>query len=79
MKTVANLNQDYTNIIAHSEQQLLEILSLSRSLITENTTTDFSQTVYNLCYFSSEYVFNVINSIVCVFNDIVKQRSTYTC
>jgi hypothetical protein len=37
MQTVADLNQDHTNVITHGEQQLLEVLCLGRSLFTENT------------------------------------------
>ena len=41
LQTVADLNEDHADIVAHRQQQLLEVLCLCRGLLTEDTTQIF--------------------------------------
>ena len=79
MKTVAYLNKDHADVVTHREQQLLEVLSLGRSLFTEDTTADLGQTVNNLCDLLTEDILNVLNGIVGILHHIMKQGRADTC
>ena len=76
MQTVGNLDEDDTDVLAHGEQQLLEVLCLCRSLFAKDAATDLSQTVDDLRNLRAEHVFNVLNSIFGVFDHVVQQGST---
>ena len=78
MQSVAYLDDDHTDIIAHGEQQLLEVLGLCRCLFAEDTTTDLGESVDNLCYLGTKDVLDVFNGIVGVLNHIVQQCGTDT-
>ena len=73
MEAVADLDENYADVITHGEQQFLEVLCLCRSLFTKNTTGDFRQAINNLCYFGSENVGNIFHSVVGVLHHIVEQ------
>jgi hypothetical protein len=72
VQTVTNLDEDDTDIIAHRQQQFLEILRLGRGLLTEDTATDLGQSVDNLCNLSPEDVFYVLNGVVGIFNNVME-------
>ena len=73
MQAVAYFNKDNADVIAHGEQQFLEVFRLSRCLITEDTTANFGQPVDDLCNLGAEYVLNVLNGIVGIFHHIVQK------
>ena len=73
VQTVANLDEDDTDVLAHGQQQLLEVLCLCGSLFTKDATADFCQSVYYLCYLGTEDVGQVFASIVSILHHIVQQ------
>ena len=79
MQPVGYLDQNYAYIIGHRQQQLLEVLCLCRSAVTENTTGYFGQPVYNLGDLRAEYVFYVFYGIIRIFYHIVQQGGTNGC
>ena len=76
VQSVAYLDEDDTYVVAHGEQQFLEVLCLCRCLFAEDSTADFCQSVNDLRYFCAEDVFDVFGSIVGVFHHIVQQGCT---
>ena len=78
MQTIADLDEDDTDIIAHGEQEFLEVFCLRRSLISKDTTADFGQSIYNLCYFSTEDIGDVFYCIVSIFHHVMEQGCTDT-
>ena len=76
VQTVAYLDEDDSYVVAHGEQQLLEVFCLCRSLLSEDAATDLRQSVNNLCYLGSEDVLDVLYGVVCVFHHIVEQCRT---
>ena len=76
MESVAYFDEDDTYVVAHGEQQFLEVLCLCRCLFAEDSTADFCQSVNDLRYFCAEDVFDVFGSIVGVFHHIVQQGCT---
>ena len=78
VQTVADLDEDDTDIIAHGEQEFLEVFSLRRSLISKDTTADLGQSIYNLCYFSTEDIGDVFYCIVSIFHHVMEQGCTDT-
>ena len=73
VQTVADLNENHAYVIAHRQQQFLEVLCLCRGLLTEYTTTDLSQSVNDLRYLRAEDVLNVLNRIVGIFHHVVQE------
>ena len=78
MQTVADLNEDHTDVITHRQQQFLEVLCLCRSLFTEDTSADLGQSVDDLCNLRAEDVFYVLSGIVGILYDIMEQGSADT-
>ena len=72
MQTVANLDKDNADVLTHGEQQLLEVLSLCRSLFAEDTTRNLSQSIDNLCNFRAENILNILCSVVSIFHYIME-------
>ena len=79
VQTVANLNQYHSDIVAHSEQQLLEVFGLSRSLVSEYTTTNLGKSVYNHSYLRTEDILDVFYRVVGIFDNIMQECGTNTC
>ena len=75
METVTNLDEDDTDVIAHGEQELLEVLCLCRSLVAEDTATDLGQSIDNLCYLGTEDIGDVFHRVVGVFHHVVQEGS----
>ena len=73
VQTVADLDENDSNIVAHCEQKLLEVLCLCRCLVAENTTRDFGQSVDDAGYFRSEDILYILHRIVSILHDIVKE------
>ena len=78
MQTVTDFNEDDTDIITHRQQQLLKILSLCRCLFAKDASTDFGQTINNLCYLRTKDIFNILYGIVGIFYDVMEQSRTDT-
>ena len=75
MQSVAYLDEDNADVITHGKQQFLEVLSLCRSPISEDTTADLGQSVYDLSNLFAKDVLYIFNGIVGIFNDIMEQGS----
>ena len=71
VQTVGNLDEDDADVVAHRQQQLLEVLGLGRGLLAKDATADFRQTVNDLCYLSSEEILDVLDSILCILDHVV--------
>ena len=78
MQTVADLYQDHTDIVAHRQQQLLEVLCLCRGLFTKDTTTDLRQSIDDLCDLITEDVGDVLHGVVGVLHHVVEQGGADT-
>ena len=73
MQAVSYLNENDTNIIAHRQQKFLEILSLSRCMVTKDATRDFGQAIHNLGNLRTKHVFDIFHSVICILYHIVKE------
>ena len=78
MQTVANLNQDNTDVVAHGEQQLLEVLSLRRGLFAKDTTTDLGESIDNLGNLRPKHILDILCGVVGIFHHIMEQGRTDT-
>ena len=78
MQTIGNLNKDHAYVVAHGQQQLLEVLGLGRCLLTKDATADLGQTIHNLGYLGAKDVLDVLNGIVSILHHIVQQGRTDT-
>ena len=76
VQSVGHLDKNHANIVAHSEQQLAEILGLCRSLRTENTAGDFGQTVNNLRNLLAKHRLDVLGGVFRIFHHIVQKCRT---
>ena len=76
MQPVTNFDENNTYIIAHCEQKLLEILCLGRRFIAEYAAANLCQSVDYLCNLRAEDVFNILDSIIRIFDYIVEQGRT---
>ena len=79
MEAVGYLDQDHPDIVAHSQQQLPEVLRLCRSLFAEDTAGYLRQTVHDLGDLLAEHVLNILNRIFGIFHNIVQQSRTDGC
>ena len=79
VQTVADLNEDHADIVAHRQQQLFEVLCLCRGLLTEDTTRDLRQTVDDLCYLCAEDVLDILYGVVGILHHVVEQCRADTC
>ena len=78
MQTVADLDEDDTDVLAHRQQQFLEVLRLSRCLLSEDTTADLCQSVDNLRNLRTKDVLDILCGVVGILHDIMEQGSTDT-
>ena len=62
-----------SDVVAHGEQQLSEVLGLCRCLVAEDAARYFGQSVHYLGYLLSEDVLQVFHGVVGVFHHIVEQ------
>ena len=76
METVGYLDQDHPDIVAHRQQQLTEILRLSRCLFTEDTAGDLRQAVHDLGDLLTEHILNILNRVFGIFHHTVQQSRT---
>ena len=76
VQPVAYLDEDDTDVVAHRQQQLLEVLGLCGSLLAEDAAGNLCQSVDNLRYLRSENVLYVLDSIVGIFHHVVQQGRT---
>ena len=79
MEAVGYLDKYDTDVITHREQEFLEVLSLSRSMVTENTTGNLRQSVNDLRNLRTEHIFDVLDCVVGILNYIVEQCRTDGC
>ena len=79
VQAVANLYQDYANVVAHGEQELLEVLRLTRCALAEDASADFRKAVDDLRNLRAEDVFYILRGVVGVLNDIVEQCCADAC
>ena len=73
MQTVAYLDEDHADIIAHGEQQLLEVLRLGRGLLSEDTAGDLGQSVDDLRDLMTEDILDVLYGVVGIFYHVMEQ------
>ena len=78
MQAVTNLDEDDTDVVAHREQQLLEVLGLCRCLLAEDAAADFRQSIDYLSHLGTEDVLDILGSIVGILNNVVQQGCTDT-
>ena len=79
VKAVAYFYQDDPYVVAHREQQLLDVLRLSRRLFTEYAAGNLCQSVDNLCDLASENVLDVLNRVVSVLYNVVQECRADAC
>ena len=73
VQAVGNLDEDDTDVVAHGQQQLFEILGLRRGTVAEDAAGDFGQSVHNLGNLVAEDVFDVLYGIVRILHHVVQQ------
>ena len=73
MQTVANLDEDDADVIAHGKQQLLEVLGLSRGVVAEDAATDLGQSVDDLRNLRTEDILYVLGGVVGILDDIMEE------
>ena len=73
VEAVGNLDKDDADVVAHGEQQLLEVFGLCGSLVAEDTARYLGQSVHNLGYLGAEDVLDVLDGVVGVFHHVVQQ------
>ncbi len=49
VQSVADFDENHSDVIAHGEQQLLEVFCLCRSLDSKDATTDFCESHLTIC------------------------------
>ena len=76
MQSVADFDENHSNIVAHGEQEFLEILSLCRSLVSKDSTTDFGESVNDLGNLFAEDIADIFYGVVGIFHHIVQQGCT---
>ena len=79
VKTVAYLYEDYANVLTHGEQQLLEVLRLLQSLVTEDAACNLRESIYYEGYLLAEYILNIVYGVVSPVEYIVQQCGTDAC
>ena len=79
VKAVTNLYQYDTNVITHRKQQLFEVLSLCRGLLTKDSTAYLRQSVNNLSYLMSEDIVDILHRVVGILDDIMQQCRADAC
>ena len=73
MQTVADLDEDDADVVAHREQQLLEVLGLCGGFVTEDAAGDLGQSVDDLRYLFTEDVLYVLDGVFRVLHHIMEQ------
>ena len=76
VQTVANLDEDNADVIAHGKQQFFEVFCLCRGFVAEDSTTDLGESINDLGYFGAKDICDVFYRIVCVFYHIMQQGCT---
>ena len=76
VQSVGHFYQHHAYILAHGQQQLAEILSLSRCSVAENTARNFGEALHQLGYLRPEMALDILYRVVGIFHHIMKQRST---
>ena len=78
MQTVGNLDEDHTDIVAHRQQQLLEVLCLCRCLLAEDAARDLRQSVDNLGHLRAKDILDILCRIFGIFHHVVEEGRTDT-
>ena len=78
VQAVAYLDKYYAYVVAHGEQQFLEVLCLCRCLFTEYAAANLGESIHNLCHLGTEDVLDVLHGVVGVLHHVVQQCGTYT-
>ena len=73
MKPVCHLDEDNTDVLAHRQQQLAEVLGLCRGAVAEDTARDFCQPLDNLRHLVAEVGAYVLYSVLGVLDYVVQQ------
>ena len=77
MQAVCYLDKNDPDVVRHGEQQLLEVLCLCRSAVTEDSTGYFSQSVHNLGDLRTKDILDVFHCVISVLYHIMQQGCTY--
>ncbi len=77
VQTVGHLYQHHTDVLAHGEEQLTEVLGLHRCAVAENATGNLGKPFDKLCYFRPEILLYVLDCVLGILDHIVQQCCTY--
>ena len=75
VEAVGDFDEDDADVVAHHQQQLLEGLSLQRSLLAEDAARYFRHALHDVGNLGTEEVREVLVGIVCVLLHVVEQGS----
>ena len=73
MQTVADLDEDHANVVAHRQQQFLEILRLSRCLVAKDAAGNLRQAIDDLRHLGTKDGLDVLHGVVSVLHYVVKK------
>ena len=73
VQAVGNLDEDDADVVAHGQEQFLQVLDLGRRFVAKDAARDFRQSIDNLCYLGTEDVLDVGNGVVGVLDNVVQQ------
>ena len=79
VQTVGNLYENDPDVLAHCEQELLEVLGLLRSVCAEHTARNLCKAIDNAGNFVTKEVAYVLDRVVGVFDNIVQQCCANGC
>ena len=79
MQAVGDLDEYHSYVLAHGEQELLEVLGLFRCVCAENASCNFSETVHYVGYLVAEKVSYVLYCVIGIFYNVVQECSANGC
>ena len=71
VEAVADFDEDDADVVAHGQEQFFEVFGLCRGPVAEDAARDFGESVYDLCNFWAEDIFDVFHGVIGVFNYVV--------
>ena len=76
MQAVGYLDKDDTDVVGHGKQQLLEVLCLCGSPVSEDAAGNLGQSVHDLGNLRAEDILDIFHRIIGIFHHIVQQGGT---
>ena len=77
VQAVGHLDEDDADVLAHRQQQLAEVLGLCRGAVAEDAAGDFGQSPDNLGHLVAEVGAYVLDGVLGVLDDVVKEGGAY--